>query len=129
MARHKYEPLPIDDLEAIIRSAGGYVRASRDLRPRVLEAARSQRTERRGRLAIRAAASVLIALTMLSNSLSPRAGQLTFARNGRPFPSTSHELFLRAHALSGLGGDLGWGIVEAFRERSSDQSAALKAEL
>jgi hypothetical protein len=129
MARHNYEPLPIDDLEAILRSAGGYVRASRDLRPRVLEAARSQRTERRGRLAIRAAASVLIALTMLTNSLSPRAGQLTFARNGRPFPSTSHELFLRAQSLTGFGGDLGWGIVEAFRERSSDQSAALNAEL
>jgi hypothetical protein len=129
MARHKYEPLPIDELESIIRSAGGYVRASRDLRPRVLEAARSQRTERRGRLAIRAAASVLIALTMLTSSLSPRAGQLTFARNGRPFPSTSQELVLRAQALSGFGGDLGWGIVEAFRELRADQSAALKSEL
>lgn len=129
MARRKYEPMPIDDLEAVIRSAGGYVCANRDLRPRVLEAARAQRTERRGRLAIRAAASVLIALTMLANSLSPRAGQLTFARNGRPFPATSHELFLRAQALSGFGGDLGWGIVEAFRERSSDQSAVLKSEL
>lgn len=129
MAKRKYEPLPIDELEDVLRSAGGYVRASRDLRPRVLEAARAQRTERRGRLAIRAAAGVLIALTMLTSSLSPRSGQLTFARNGRQFPATSHELFIRAQSLSGIGGDLGWGIVEAFRERSSDQSAVLGAEL
>jgi hypothetical protein len=129
MARHKYEPLPIDELELVIRSAGGYVRASRDLRPRVLEAARAKRTGRHSQLIIRAAAGVLIALTMLAESLSPTAGQLTFARNGRFAPSNSHELFLRAHALSGFGGDLGWGIVDAFRELRDDQSAALKTEL
>lgn len=129
MGRNKYEPLPIDELESMIRSAEGYVRASRDLRPRVLEAARAHRTERRSRFVLRAAASVLIAMTLLSNSLGPSAGQLTFARNGRQFPTTSHELFLRAQMLSGAGGDLGWGIVEAFRERSSVQSAVLKSEL
>src|SRR4051812_31846204 len=42
-----------DEIEQLVRAAGHYVQPSFDLRPRVLEAAREQRSERRARKYIR----------------------------------------------------------------------------
>ena len=60
---------PLDEVEALIRSAGGYVRASDDLRPRVLENARLQCGERRMRRRFWQAAAVVLLCGMITSSV------------------------------------------------------------
>src|SRR5438876_3237758 len=64
---------PLDEVEALIRSAGGYVRASDDLRPRVLENARLQCRERRLRRRFWQSAAVVLFCGILTSSLIHRA--------------------------------------------------------
>jgi hypothetical protein len=61
-------PDPEQDLEALIRAAGDYVRPSEDLRPRVLEEARVSRTERRAQGWIwQAALAVVVCVMFVSH--------------------------------------------------------------
>lgn len=59
---------PIHEVEALIRDAGNYVQPSEDLRPRVMEAVRSQRVERIAQRRIFHAAVLFSALTFLAMS-------------------------------------------------------------
>ena len=103
------------DVEAMIRAAGEYVRASDDLRPRVLEAARLQYRERRARRWIRHAA-VLVLLWRLPR---PPAGRDS---DGGKVPSDRHRggrrlrRILCTHRRSPRtrSGDGDWRMIEAF---------------
>lgn len=107
---------PIDDIEALIRSAKDYVHASDDLRPRILEAARSQRGEQRALGYLRQAAIVLAIF-----------GLLTMARQGTAdhaepalLAAVSAESLLSAAAADG-----NWGLVDSFTELRQRQAELL----
>src|SRR5262245_58913900 len=59
------------EIESLIRAAGGYVGASDDLRPRVLEAARLQRHERRAQRWLRRSAVAVLLIAMVGSVLRP----------------------------------------------------------
>jgi hypothetical protein len=122
-------PEPLDDVEAMVRAAGHYVQASQDLRPRVLERARTLHGERRARLWVRHLALVVILLMGLPASVDDRV-ELTAAR--RPFPAIAADPNL-VRAQAGVskdnGGNLSWGLVETFTELRRQQSQVLRLEL
>lgn len=122
--RGMYEPL--DDLEAMIRGAGDYVRASEDLRPRVLETARAQCGEQRAKRCIRQVAVFVVLLAAFTASAghvleTTGAGQKV-ALNA----ADSDRMHSQAETHAARGGDIGWGMVEAFTELRRRQSAAFR---
>jgi hypothetical protein len=114
------------DVEAMVRSAGHYVRASDDLRPRVLEMASVQRGEEWAQRCIRRIALVVVLLA-------------TFTTVGRhPLLNTGsvaeHTLFsaelersLTRAALPSVGaGHPSWNAVEALTNLRERQAEALR---
>jgi hypothetical protein len=111
------------DLESLVRAAGAYVQPSRDLRPRVLEAARLESGELKarrhiGRLALCAA---LFAMLTISGAERPDS------------PGMFHQWTLiaaEAHVDSATGararGDNGWSLVEAYTELRRRQAEVLR---
>ena len=103
-------------LEAMLRSAGGYVHPTDDLRPNTLEAvgnARKQRMSRRraGSLAV---FSLLLAAT----------GFPDFLLNSRLGPAfvESSELYRRSAELISFGGSgADWALCEVFSELRREQ--------
>jgi hypothetical protein len=103
-------PGPLDDLEALIRSAQDYVHASDDLRPRVLEAARSQHEQRLTLSYLQHAAVVLVVLGALASALYGGAsGTADSAKlaDTSPIP------------------DGNWGLVDSFTELRRRQAVLL----
>src|SRR5262245_14578196 len=107
-----------DDLESLLISASEYVRPSDDLRPRVLEAGRLGRRQRRSQQRFWRAAFVVVLLGMLTTSVRDRAqaaaeramGQAGYLMSepqtvGRPNP--------------------GWEMVESFTELRRRQAEML----
>jgi hypothetical protein len=111
--------------EELIRSAGNYVQVSKDLRPRVLEAARLKTGERRARSVVRKTALIAALLMWLTTasirSLDMRENlrELTIVATGSV--STSH--------VSGGNGDVGWSLVDAFTELRGRQAEVLRPKL
>lgn len=106
---------PIDDLEALLRSAKDYVHPSDDLRPRVLEAARSQRDQRQMLGYLQHAAVVLVVLGALASALYGTAGSANLG-------STSRDQVLTSAAEDG-----NWGLVDSFTELRRRQAVLLGA--
>lgn len=117
------------DVEALIRAAGEYVRASDDLRPRVLEAARMQWRERRMRRWIRHAAVLVLTL-----AFSSAAGQQGL-EGERPRPigivaAAGFDEWLSPTAVvSPRSGDGDWRMFEAFSELRRQQAQVLRLAL
>jgi hypothetical protein len=114
------------ELEAMVRAAGGYVRASDDLRPRILETARAQQGEQRARRWIRRIA-VCVALAAVFAASGDHL--LAVAGIGRELalnPSNSQAMHSQAEKYTASGGDIGWGLVKAFTELRHRQSAAFR---
>ncbi|QDU89178.1 hypothetical protein Pla175_25650 [Pirellulimonas nuda] len=112
---------PPSELLASIRAAHGYVRASDDLRPRVLEAARSICIGRRlaGRMTS-LAASLLLATALLNLSMQH------FARQNRDLHVEPNQLLEDAQSSAVSGAvDPGFGLVEAFLHLRWRQSEAI----
>ena len=63
---------PLHEIESLIRDAGNYVQPSDDLRPRVMEAVRSQRVERVAQRRIWQSALWFCVLSVLVMSTLPR---------------------------------------------------------
>jgi hypothetical protein len=117
-----------DDVEAMVRCAGQYVRSSDDLRPRVLEAARLEHREQRAIRRIRYATLLVLLLAFvhisewqgfdspssLSSSMLAAAG----------FP----EAFSPQPAASSRSGDGDWRMVDAFTELRRQQAQLLRFE-
>jgi hypothetical protein len=112
------------DVESMIRAAGDYVQPSRDLRPRVLEAARVERGERQarrsiGRVALLAAMLGALTITGMERWQTPDAfHHLTLvAAAARTYASTE---------VSASGGESGWALVEAYTELRRRQAEVLR---
>ena len=114
------------ELEALVRKAAGYVRASDDLRPRVLETARSHRTERRAQGWIRKAAMVVVLLTGLSAAIGQAVDHAVAGHELAITAIDSGRMHSRAAKYAAPSGDVAWGMVEAFSELRRRQTAAFR---
>jgi hypothetical protein len=120
---------PLRDVEAIVRAAGHYVRASDDLRPRVLEAARAQCGEQRAQRCIRHLAVFCLLLAMFTsfwpsrlNLDQPRAGGMLIAAG-------FNRLLIPPEAAEVRHGDGDWRLIEAFTELRRQQAQVLRSAL
>jgi len=114
------------ELEALLRGAGGYVRASDDLRPRVLEAGRAQSTERRAQRLIRKAAMIIVLLTGLSAAVGHTVDRAVASHELAITAIDARHLHSRAATYAAPRGDVAWGMVEAFSELRRRQVAAFR---
>jgi hypothetical protein len=111
-----------DEVESLVRMAGDYVQPSRDLRPRVLDAARLENGERRarrriGRVAVFAALWGLFTIHTVDRLETPEAfRQLTLVAAGA-------HMFPEASAVCGDGG---WALVDAYTELRRRQAEVLR---
>lgn len=114
-----------DEVEAVVRSASQYVRASSDLRPRVLETARLQNGERRARRHIGHVAVIALLLALFTNSAMDRLETPESFRQLAMVAAMSPTYSVSAEA----GGDSGWALVEAYVEVRRRQAAVLRPTL
>jgi hypothetical protein len=117
---------PLNDIEALVRSAGNYVQASRDLRPRVLETARAERDEQRMSRRIWQAAVLVVLIAMFWMSPRQRPEALDFGQS-RTAAQPGHYS-LSPEASEGYG-DFNWDMVESFTEMRRRQSELLRLAL
>lgn len=112
-------------IEALIRSAGNYVRPSDDLRPRTLEAARRKRGLRRWnkQIAALAAAVVMLAVFNIPGRFVPTdvASKTSEATVMREF-----ELRQKSAKSAGLTFNPAWAWFEAFWELRNQQAERLR---
>lgn len=117
----------VADVEELIRGAGNYVQVSKDLRPRVLEAARLKSGERQARSVVRKAALVAALLTwsvttsIRSLDIPENLRELTIVAAGTYPASASHA--------SGGNNDVGWSLVDAFTELRCRQADVLRPKM
>ena len=114
---------PLDELESLVQMAGNFVRASDDLRPRVLETARLERRQRQVQQHFWQAAFVLVLLGMFSTSLSDRieaASSQAFGRAGDWLSSPD--------TVASTSGST-WEMVESFTELRRRQAEMLRPAL
>jgi hypothetical protein len=119
----------LDEVESLLREAGDYVRASEDLRPRVLEAARVQRGERRAQRWIRHLAVVVLYLALIT-----AIGRQEFdAERTRPMGILAaagfHEFFSPAAIAATRCGDGDWRMLDAFTKLRRQQAEVLRFAL
>lgn len=114
------------ELEALVRNAAGYVRASDDLRPRLLETARSHRTERRAQGWIRKAAMIVVLLTGLSAAIGQAVDRTVAGHELEITAIDAGRMHSRAVTYAAPSGDVAWGMVEAFSELRRRQVAAFR---
>lgn len=113
----------LPELEAMIRSASGYVQPTDDLRPRTLEAASERRVCRRGRSVVISLAALLVCLPVVGLFVEP--GPST----GVDRSMSSSELQRQARVLAAHRGvEPGWGLFEAFASLRREQAQRLGAE-
>jgi hypothetical protein len=123
--RDRHEREMFAPVEALVRAAGGYVRASDDLRPKTLEAARQALTKHRWnrRLGTLAAAAVLVALCNVPGRFIPPARESTLAT-----ATVMHEFEMRQQSAKGMGFTFNpsWAWYEAFFELRHQQAEMIK---
>ena len=115
---------PLREIESLVRSAGDYVHATDDLRPRVLETARVQYGERRARRFIRQIALALVLWTLCANS-GLHNSDIALAQQ----ISGTERMFQRVEAKAADSGDYGSGFVDAFLELRKEQAQILRMAL
>jgi len=115
---------PLREIESLVRSAGDYVHATDDLRPRVLETARVQHGERRARRFIRQIALALVLWTLCANS-GLHNSDIALAQQ----VSGTERMLQRAEAKAADSGDYGSGFVDAFLELRKEQAQILRMAL
>ncbi len=118
MAKRQNLDAGFDDVESLVRAAGNYVRPSDDLRPRVLETARSESRERRNQRRMWQLALVVALL-----------GVFTTAERARwKAAAAAPGILVEAAAL--VGGDetadSGWGLVDSFTQLRRRHAAMLR---
>ena len=116
-------PSPLDEVESLIRSAGDYVRPSEDLRPRVLENARSQCSERQLRRRFWQSAVAALFFVIVTSSLARRF-EPAIGANAQGSAWTSPMLApVEAAARSS---DPSWQMVESFTQLRHRQAEMLR---
>jgi hypothetical protein len=112
------------DVESLIRSAANYVRPSDDLRPRVLESARSVSKERQARRWIGHLATCALALGLLVAALRQTD---TPARREPARAAVGYRLWSAQPALG--ANDASWSMVDSFTELRRRQAQLLRPAL
>jgi hypothetical protein len=118
---------PLYEIEALVRQAGNYVRASDDLRPRVLETARAERRERRAQSWLWQAAFSVVLLGMLAAAMGQRR-EVTAARQPGAALEAS-QVCAREEAAAATGRDVTWELVDAFTKLRQRHAALLRLAL
>ena len=117
---------PLSEVEALVLQAGDYVRASDDLRPRVLEIARAQRSECRTQRWLWQAAFSMVLVAIL---IAPR-GQHQDANAARQPGSTLEGCAIDEPEEAAAGsGDATWELVESFTRLRQRHAAMLRLAL
>lgn len=117
----------ITELEQMLRAAEGYVEASTDLRPRVLEAARAGCQERRVRRYLFQAAVLMMLVSFLTTFTGSGADGSQCSRN--PWLLGELRPSARSASMSGAESDATWGTVDAFVDLRLRQAKALGRDL
>jgi hypothetical protein len=120
---------PLSEVEAMVRAAGQYVQVSRDLRPRVLETARTECGERRARRSIRQLAIVVVLLTVFATPSGRGLGTESARYPAMLAALDSQHIFSQAEDKVARGGERGWAMVEAFTDLRRQQASVLRLEL
>ncbi|WP_428306265.1 hypothetical protein [Lacipirellula sp.] len=110
-----------DDVEAMLKGAGDYVQPSDDLRPQVIEAARTIRGEQRGKRWVRRFA---FAATILGAAVTLYIGPGNQGLKG----VDSDDLHRQAALKSSGAGSLGWGLVQALIDLRAQQAEQLNSD-
>jgi hypothetical protein len=113
-----------NEIEAIVRSAGDYVRVSNELRPRVLEMARLANGERRARRCIR---DVSLVAALLTWCVTAGIGRLQTDDNlNRLALIATTPCSAAANEVSSSNSDAAWTLVDGFKELRVRQAAVLR---
>jgi len=113
---------PEDAIEALLRSAGDYVRPSEDLRPRVLETARLERRERGMQTRFWQVAAVVFLCGMLTSPAGDRSGSASVRP---PAALKASEILIHVEAAA-RAADPSWEMVESFNELRLRQAEMLR---
>jgi hypothetical protein len=120
-----YEPL--SEIEAMVRSAANYVQVSKDLRPRVLDAARLTNGEKRVRRLVRQAALIAALLTWC---VTTSVNRLDMRDDLRELSLATASAYPVSNSrISGAAGDAAWVLVDAFTELRGRQADVLRPKL
>jgi hypothetical protein len=115
----------LSDLERLIRAAGEYVQPSIDLRPRVMEEARMQSSERKARRIIRYLAVAVFLLGVLTSTNKQEIALATAS----PASLLGSERVAREAEEAARRGNAVWGTVEAFSGSRFRHAQAFKQSL
>ena len=119
-----------EQIEAVILAAGGYVQASEDLRPRVLESARIGYRERRARHWIGHSAFLVLLVALCTATVGGRAQVLSTSAADSRLAADANAVYSLAETKVVLGQvDFGWGMVEAFTDVRRRQAESLRRAL
>jgi hypothetical protein len=113
------------EIEAAVGAASGYVRASDDLRPRVLENARIARREWRVQLINRIAAVGIFVLAMSTTAFRAPSVSTVNPHSLIWIVRSSNSLFIPAQATALQGSELAWQLVDSFTDLRRRQADAL----
>jgi hypothetical protein len=118
-SRGEYDP--VCEIEGLIRSASNYVRVSRDLRPRVVDAARLNIRERRVRRVIR---QIVVAAAIATWIVISTIGRMKTPYANHGLPITAAGAFPIPARVAGGGED--WTLVDIFTELRDKQADVLR---
>ncbi len=107
-----------DEVEALVRAAGGYVRPSEDLRPRLLETARAESRERQAQWRIWQLALAIALLGAVATIFGTRSDAAASFSQG--------ALQVQAEVRPAEAGAAGWRIVDSFTDLRRRQAALLR---
>ena len=127
MAESRDYSEPLYEIEALVRQAGNYVRASDDLRPRVLETARTERREYRAQRWLWQAALSVVLLGILAAAMGRRP-DATPAKRIDAITETAH-VCTGEEGAAASGKDATWELVDAFTKLRQRHAALLRLAL
>jgi hypothetical protein len=119
----------LDEVEALIKSAGRYVGASEDLRPRVLEAARLQCGERRAQTCLRHLAVFVALLALFTAEFRAELDDGRSGFNRRVVHVAFEKLNPSGPTATTRSGDGDWRIIDAFTKLRRQQAQLLRLEI
>jgi len=118
---------PLNEIERLVRSAADYVQVSKDLRPRVMDAARLTNGERRMRRYVRQTALVAALLTWC---VTASVNRLNLRDDLRELTlATASSYPVSGNRLNTSAGDTTWMLVDAYTELRGRQADVLRLKL
>jgi hypothetical protein len=120
---------PVADVEAMVRAAGHYVGVSRDLRPRVLEAARLQSGEHKARRRLRRFTLSIVLLALFTITARNELEADPSRPNSLLIAAGFNELYAPAAAPATRSGDADWRMIDAFTELRRQQAQLFRLAL